>query len=75
MKANPQKAAVGTVIEASLDKGRGYVVTVLVEAGTMHIGDIVLAGEHYGRVKAMFDHIGNNVKLCKFSLKTLPHSY
>ena len=62
LKANPHKAAIGTVIEASLDKGRGYVTTVLVEAGTMHIGDIVLAGEHYGRVKAMFDHIGNNVK-------------
>jgi len=61
LTANPNKQAVGAVIEASLDKGRGYVATILVQAGTLHIGDIVLAGEHFGRVKAMYDHIGNNV--------------
>lgn len=62
LKANPEKPASGTVIEASLDKGRGYVATILVQAGTLNIGDIVLAGEHYGRVKAMFDHLGNNIE-------------
>ena len=61
LTANPNKPAVGTVIEASLDKGRGYVATILVQAGTLKIGDIVLAGEHYGRVKAMFDHIGKTL--------------
>ena len=71
LKANPNKPAVGTVIEASLDKGRGYVTTVLVQAGTMQIGDIVLAGEHYGRVKAMFDHIGNNLKIADPSTPVL----
>ncbi|TAG56248.1 MAG: translation initiation factor IF-2 [Cytophagales bacterium] len=56
LKANPNKSAVGTVIEAELDKGRGYVTTILVQAGTLEVGDIVLAGQHYGRVKAMTDH-------------------
>lgn len=56
LKANPNKRAVGTVIEASLDKGRGYVATIMVQAGTLKIGDIMVAGPHYGRVKAMFDH-------------------
>ena len=58
LKANAKKSAVGTVIEASLDKGRGYVATLLVQAGTLKVGDIVLAGAYYGRVKAMFDHKG-----------------
>jgi len=62
LKANPDKNAVGTVIEASLDKGRGYVSTVMVQAGTLKIGDVLLAGQHYGRVKAMFDHKGNKLK-------------
>src|SRR5690606_5101007 len=53
LKANPDRRAVGTVIEASLDKGRGYVTTILVQTGTLKIGDIVLAGSHFGRVKAM----------------------
>jgi len=61
LTANPDKPALGTVIEASLDKGRGYVATILVQAGTLKVGDIVLAGEHYGRVKAMFDHKGKNL--------------
>ena len=62
LKANPNKNAVGTVIEASLDKGRGYVATVMVQAGTLKISDIMLAGQHYGRVKAMFDHKGKKLK-------------
>jgi translation initiation factor IF-2 len=62
LKANPNKRAVGTVIEASLDKGRGYVATIMVQSGTLNIGDIMLAGQHYGRVKAMFDHKGKKLK-------------
>jgi translation initiation factor IF-2 len=55
LKANPERRAVGSVIESSLDKGRGYVVTILVQNGTLKVGDIVLAGTHFGRVKAMFN--------------------
>jgi len=55
LKANPKRKAVGSVIESSLDKGRGYVVTMLVQNGTLRMGDVVLAGTHYGRVKAMFN--------------------
>ncbi|WP_133271572.1 translation initiation factor IF-2 [Hymenobacter radiodurans] len=62
LKANPDRNAVGTVIEAMLDKGRGYVTTVLVQTGTLHVGDVVLAGPHYGRVKAMTDHRGKKMK-------------
>ncbi|GAB3653814.1 translation initiation factor IF-2 [Echinicola sediminis] len=62
LKANPNKNAIGTVVEASLDKGRGYVSTVMIQSGTLKIGDIMLAGQHYGRVKAMFDHTGKKVK-------------
>ncbi|WP_018342491.1 translation initiation factor IF-2 [Cytophaga aurantiaca] len=62
LKANPNKRAVGAVIEASLDKGRGYVTNVLVESGTLRIGDIILAGAHFGRVKAMVDHTGKKLK-------------
>ncbi|WP_303310122.1 translation initiation factor IF-2 [Hymenobacter sp. BT730] len=62
LKANPSRNAVGAVIEASLDKGRGYVTTILVQTGTMNVGDIVLAGPHYGRVKAMTDHRGKKMK-------------
>jgi len=58
LQANPDKFANGTVIEAELDKGRGYVATVLVQEGSLNIGDIILAGAHHGRVKAMFDHRG-----------------
>jgi len=58
LKANPNKKAIGTIIEASLDKGRGYVTTVLVQSGTLSVGDMMLAGQHYGKVKAMFDHLG-----------------
>ncbi|GAB3304286.1 hypothetical protein GCM10027348_32940 [Hymenobacter tenuis] len=62
LTANPDRNAVGTVIEASLDKGRGYVTTVLVQTGTMQVGDMVLAGPHFGRVKAMTDHRGKKMK-------------
>ena len=55
LKANPQRRAMGSVIESSLDKGRGYVVTTLVHNGTLKLGDVVLAGTHFGRVKAMFN--------------------
>jgi len=63
LKANPNKNAVGTVIEASLDKGRGYLSTVMVQGGTMKIGDVVLAGSHFGKVKAMYDHRGNRLDI------------
>ncbi|MDR0833837.1 MAG: translation initiation factor IF-2 [Candidatus Symbiothrix sp.] len=55
LKANPKRKAVGSIIESSLDKGRGYLVTVLVQNGTLKMGDVVLAGTHFGRVKAMFN--------------------
>lgn len=58
LKANPERTAIGTVVEASLDKGRGYLTTLLVQAGTLKIGDIVVAGAHHGRVKAMTNHLG-----------------
>ena len=62
LKANPNKAAVGTVVEAFLDKGRGYVSTILVQAGTLKVGDYVLAGKNSGKVKAMHDERGHEVK-------------
>lgn len=61
LKANPHKPAIGTVVEAFLDKGRGYVSTILVQAGTLKVGDYVLAGQHSGKVKAMHDERGNDV--------------
>lgn len=61
LKANPAKNAVGTVIEATLDKGRGYVTTLMVQAGTLRVGDVMLAGPYYGKVKAMFDHRGQKL--------------
>ena len=62
LTANPDKLANGTVVEAYLDKGRGYVSTILVQSGTLKIGDFVLAGRHSGKVKAMQDERGNDVK-------------
>lgn len=62
LKANPNKFAVGTVIESSLDKGKGYVTNLLVQAGTMRVGDIVLVGRHFGRVRAMQDEHGKALK-------------
>lgn len=61
LKANPNKRGIGTVVEASLDKGRGYLSTLMVQAGELKIGDVVLAGSHHGKVKAMFDHRGNRL--------------
>lgn len=61
LKANPNKRAVGTIIESSLDKGRGYTATVLVQAGTLKQGDIMLAGTHFGHVKAMFNERGKRI--------------
>ena len=61
LKANPDRRATGSVIESTLDKGRGYVATILVENGTLHTGDIVLAGTHYGRVKAMFNERNSKI--------------
>jgi len=61
LTANPNKPAVGTVVEAFLDKGRGYVSTILVQAGTLKVGDYVLAGKNSGKVKAMHDERGNDV--------------
>ncbi|WP_308660228.1 translation initiation factor IF-2 [uncultured Alistipes sp.] len=61
LKANPNKKAVGTVIESTLDKGRGYVSTVLVQGGTLHVGDVILSGTYTGRVKAMFNENGKKV--------------
>ena len=62
LKANPDKRALGTVVESSLDKGRGYVTNVLVEAGTLRVGDAMLAGQCSGRVKAMFNERGQRVE-------------
>ena len=61
LKANPNKKAVGTVIESSLDKGRGYLATILVQGGTLHVGDIMLSGCYTGKVKAMFNERGQKV--------------
>lgn len=62
LKANPKRPATGTVIEASLDKGRGYVAKILVQNGTLNIGDAIVAGEHSGKIKAMFNEFGQKVK-------------
>ena len=62
LKANPNRRAVGTVIESTLDKGRGYVATLLVQNGTLHVGDVLLSGVHSGRVKAMFNERGQKVE-------------
>jgi translation initiation factor IF-2 len=63
LKSNPNKNAVGAVVEALLDKGRGYVSTILVQAGTLKIGDYLLAGKHSGKVRAMFNDQGTNLKV------------
>lgn len=62
LKANPNKPALGTVVEAQLDKGRGYVSTILVQAGTLKVGDYVLAGKNHGKIRAMFDERGHQIK-------------
>ena len=62
LKANPNRKATGSIIESSLDKGRGYVSTVLVSNGTLNVGDIVIAGTHYGRIKAMFNERNQRIE-------------
>ena len=62
LKANPDRKATGSIIESSLDKGRGYIATVLVDNGTLRVGDIVLAGTHYGKVKAMFNERNQRIQ-------------
>ena len=62
LKANPNRNATGSIIESSLDKGRGYVATVLVQNGTLKVGDIILAGTHFGKVKAMFNERNQRIK-------------
>ena len=61
LKANPKRKAIGSIIESSLDKGRGYVATVLVQNGTLRVGDVVLAGQYFGHVKAMFNERGSKM--------------
>ena len=63
LKANPNRKSKGTVVEAFLDKGRGYVSTILVQTGTLRIGDYILAGKHSGKIKAMFDERGNHLEM------------
>jgi translation initiation factor IF-2 len=63
LRANPDKNAIGTVIESSLDKGKGYVTNMLVEAGTLKIGDVILVGRYYGKVRAMHDEHGKILKV------------
>ena len=62
LKANPKRKAIGSIIESSLDKGRGYVATVLVQSGTLRVGDVVLAGQYFGHVKAMFNERGSKME-------------
>ena len=62
LKANPEKKALGTVVESSLDKGRGYVTNILVQGGTLRVGDAVLAGQYSGKIKAMFDERGTRIE-------------
>jgi translation initiation factor IF-2 len=63
LRANPNKNAVGTVVESSLDKGKGYVTNMLVESGTLKVGDVILVGRYFGKVRAMHDEHGQNLKL------------
>jgi translation initiation factor IF-2 len=63
LKANPEREATGSIIEASLDKGRGYVATILVQNGTLRQGDLIVSGQHYGRVKAMFNERNQRIDI------------
>ncbi len=63
LKANPEREGAGTIIEASLDKGRGFVATMLVQNGTLHQGDLIVSGQHYGRVKAMFNERNQRIEV------------
>ena len=64
LKADPNRKAKGTVIEAKLDKGRGAVASLLIQNGTLHVGDSILVGSTYGRIRAMFDDKGKKIKAC-----------
>ena len=64
LKANPDKEANGTVIEASLDKGRGYVATILVQNGTLKLGDMIVSGQNFGKVKAMYNERNQRSEKC-----------
>ncbi len=68
LKANPNRDAVGTIIEAQLDKGRGPVATVLIQKGTLHIGDTIIAGTAFGKVRAMINDRGDKVKKAEPSM-------
>ena len=63
LKANPKKQASGTIIEASLDKGRGYVATILVQNGTLHQGDMIVSGQHFGKIKAMYNERNQRIEI------------
>ncbi|GAC1419646.1 MAG: translation initiation factor IF-2 [Flavisolibacter sp.] len=71
LKANPEREASGSIVEASLDRGRGYVATILVQNGTLRNGDLVVSGQHYGRVKAMFNERGKRVEVAPPSTPVL----
>jgi len=71
LKANPNKKAVGSVVESSLDKGRGYLATILVQSGTLNVGDVLLAGSNYGHIKAMFNERGEKIKKAGPSIPVL----
>jgi len=71
LKANPDKEASGTVIEATLDKGRGYVATILVQNGTLHVGDMIVSGQHFGKVKAMYNERNQRVDIAPPSTPVL----
>ncbi|HEV7620705.1 MAG TPA: translation initiation factor IF-2, partial [Flavisolibacter sp.] len=71
LKANPDREASGSIVEASLDKGRGYVATILVQNGTLRNGDLVVSGQHYGRVKAMFNERGKKTEVAPPSTPVL----
>ena len=71
LKANPNKQANGTIIEASLDKGRGYVATILVQNGTLHQGDMIVSGQHFGKVKAMYNERNQRVEVAPPSTPVL----
>ena len=62
LKANPNKSSSGSVIEARLDKGKGYISTLLVQSGTLNIGDYILVGQHSGKVRALYDERGHQIK-------------
>lgn len=71
LKANPSKQSSGTIIEASLDKGRGYVATILVQNGTLRQGDMIVSGQHFGKVKAMYNERNQRIEVAPPSTPVL----